>query len=48
MEDFTGFSQINSNLSAFFVIDGHGGPDLAEMAVDEISELLKRSEAVKQ
>ena len=32
----------------FFVIDGHGGPDLAEMAVYYIPEILKESEAVRQ
>ena len=29
MEDFTGFVRISANVSAFFVLDGHGGPDLA-------------------
>ena len=29
MEDYTGYAQINSSLSLFFVLDGHGGPDLA-------------------
>ena len=33
MEDCTGYAQINAKLSAFFVIDGHGGPDLAELAM---------------
>ena len=34
MEDYTGYAHLNSKLSVFFVIDGHGGPDLAEMAAD--------------
>lgn len=33
MEDFSGSLQLSSNLSAFFVLDGHGGPDLAELAL---------------
>lgn len=32
MEDYTHFSKINEKVSVFYVIDGHGGPDVAEIA----------------
>lgn len=48
MEDYTGYARINNKVSVFFVIDGHGGPDLAAMVVDEIPEILSSSEAVRQ
>ncbi len=47
MEDYTGFAQIDDKVSVFFVIDGHGGPDLAELATEEIPKLLESSEAIK-
>jgi serine/threonine protein phosphatase PrpC len=31
MEDYTGYSKISDKVSAYYVIDGHGGPDLAEL-----------------
>jgi serine/threonine protein phosphatase PrpC len=48
MEDYTGFAQINPKVSVFYVIDGHGGPDLAEMAAEDIPDMLRESEAIKQ
>jgi serine/threonine protein phosphatase PrpC len=36
MEDYTGYAQIAPKLSVYFVIDGHGGPDLAEIATEEL------------
>lgn len=48
MEDYTGYAQIAPNLSVFFVIDGHGGPDLAQIAAEEIPEMLRDNEAIKQ
>lgn len=44
MEDFTGHAKLSESVSVFFVIDGHGGPDLAELAAEMIPELLKKSE----
>ena len=32
MEDYTGCAQISPSVSIYYVLDGHGGPDLAEMA----------------
>jgi serine/threonine protein phosphatase PrpC len=29
MEDYTGCVKLNEKLTLFFVIDGHGGPDIA-------------------
>jgi hypothetical protein len=29
MEDYTGYAKINDKFTVYFVIDGHGGPDLA-------------------
>lgn len=46
MEDYTGFAEINHKLSAFYVIDGHGGPDLAELAHSAIPEILRNTEAI--
>jgi serine/threonine protein phosphatase PrpC len=34
MEDFTGYAQISEKVSVFFVIDGHGGQDLAHIAAE--------------
>lgn len=32
MEDFTGQAQITETVSVFYVLDGHGGSDLPELA----------------
>jgi serine/threonine protein phosphatase PrpC len=46
MEDYTGYARISEKVSVFFVIDGHGGPDLAEITAELIPEILKQSELI--
>ncbi len=43
MEDYTGYAQVSPKESVFFVIDGHGGPDLAEIATELIPSLLRNN-----
>lgn len=43
MEDYTGFAKINEQVSVYYVIDGHGGPDIAELVVFWIPKILRKS-----
>ena len=36
MEDYTGHATISNKVSVFYVIDGHAGPDVAELAAQFI------------
>lgn len=36
MEDYTGCVKLNEKLTLFYVIDGHGGPDIAEITAELI------------
>ena len=47
MEDTTGHAAISNKVSVFYVIDGHGGPDVAEVAGQMIPELLAKSDLLK-
>lgn len=47
MEDYTGHARINEEVSVFYVVDGHGGPDLAELTARLIPEILTHSEHIK-
>jgi serine/threonine protein phosphatase PrpC len=36
MEDYTGCVKLNEKLTLFYLIDGHGGPDIAEITAELI------------
>ena len=46
MEDYTGQARISDKVSVFYVIDGHGGPDIAEVAAELIPEILKKCDLI--